>query len=458
MGVIKVFQDLFNIKPKASAYLQMVDPSAGLLATIDEFSIAPKLTGREAVLIYDRMFDTDSHLEGLYRRINIAILSSQIEITCEDEDVAEFVRNAMGIVAGQPPARFLRTCNEFVSALQYGFSLHEKIMDNDDDGSKIKLRRIEPVDVHEFIVQNDDLVKVAETYQEHIHGVDVETRKMKTKSGQEVEVVDLDAENLIHVAPLQLGRNYWGRSIFRAAVGGWAYKVILQFCDAIRQGRISVPFIIGKLDKFSERNLEDVDVLQKVLTLPATAINRIIIARKEDEFEMLSPSQSSELLDRLKAIDFSHSKLVLEQFVDVGDKAWGSRSTYTAGSDDFYDSLNFYEMCVLAGVHEYATAIADANFTDHPPMHTLFKEMGIARQRIAEVWNDMVGAGTVRRGKDDEPHFRKKFGMPDYAEPEEGDLSEVQPGSTGMGEETEDVDMPPGTTTNGAPAPTMEVT
>ena len=455
MSVISAFQELFNIKPKGVAsYLQMVDPSAGVLATVDEFAMAPTLTGREAVLVYRRMFDTDPHLEGLARRIAIAILSSQIDISCEEDGVASYVRGAMGIVEGMPPARFLRTCNELVSSLQYGFSLHEKMMVNGEMGSTIKLRRIEPTDVHEFIVDGDDLVSVAETYQDYIHGVNATTRMFKGKEGEEVEVVDIMADDVIHVAPLQLGRNYWGRSLFRPAIGGWAYKIIFEFCDAIRQGRISVPWIIGKLDKFSERNLEDVDVLQRVLKLPATAINRIIVARKEDEFEVLSPPQSSEILERTKAIDFRHSKLVLEQFVDVGDKAWGSRSTYTAGSDDFYDSLNFYEMCVLAGVHEYATAIARVQFTDPKPLHVHFKEMGIARQRIMELWKDMVGSKVVRRGKDDEPHIRRRMGMPDYVEPEEGDLEPMDEMGDVEGKGP-DNSMPPGSTANGAPVPTV---
>ena len=157
--------ELFGFKPRGvSAYLQMIDPSAGVLAAIDEFAIAPHLTGREAVLIYQRMFDTDPHLEGLYRRISIAILSSRIDVTCEDETVQETVRKAMGLQEGVPPRRFLQFCNELTSSLQFGFSLHETMLDNDDMMSKIKLRRVEPVDVHEFTVAGDDLVSVAERY------------------------------------------------------------------------------------------------------------------------------------------------------------------------------------------------------------------------------------------------------------------------------------------------------
>ena len=118
--------ELFGFRPRAvSAYLQMIDPSAGVLSAIDEFAIAPHMSGREAVLVYQRMFDTDTHLEGLYRRISIAILSSKIEVSCDDMVVQSSVRDAMGIVEGAPPKRFLQFCNELTSSLQYGFSLHE---------------------------------------------------------------------------------------------------------------------------------------------------------------------------------------------------------------------------------------------------------------------------------------------------------------------------------------------
>ena len=449
MNALQRIGELFGFRPRGvSAYLQMIDPSAGVLSAIDEFAIAPYMSGREAVLVYQRMFDTDTHLEGLYRRISIAILSSKIEVSCDDEEVQRVVRGAMGIVEGAPPTRFLRFCNELTSSLQYGFSLHEKMLDNDDMGSKIRLRRVEPIDVHEFTVDGDDLVSAAETYQQEVHGVETETRMLRGRDGRDIEVVDIPAERLLHIAPLQLGRNYFGRSLFRAAIGTWAYKVIYLFCDAIRQGRFSVPLLIAKLDQFSERPVEDTDVLQKVFKLPATAINRMLIMRKDDEVQAVSPDGNTELMGSVRYIDFSHSKLVLEQFVDVGDKAWGSRSTYTAGSDDFYDSLNFYEMAMLAGVHEHATDIARANFTSPPPIRAQFKEMGIGRQRIASLWGEMVEKKTVRRGKEDEPWLRTAVGAPEYVEPDEGDLA---PMDDDMDDDMDENGMPPGMTTNGAP-------
>ena len=338
--------------------------------------------------------------------------------------------------------------NELTSSLQYGFSLHEKSLVNEDGGSRIRLRRIEPVDVYEFTVEGDELVSVAEAYSENVHGGNVTRRKIRSSvDGKDMEVVDIPKDDLLHIAPLQLGRNYWGRSIFRSAIGTSAYKVIYMYCDAIRQGRFSVPWLIGKLDKFDQRSSEDVSVLSKVMKMPATAIDRMLLFRKEDEIQAISPSGGTNILESVRYIDFSNSKLVLEQFVDVGDKAWGSRSTYSGGSDDFQDSLNFYEMAIMAGAHEYATAISLANFVDPPPMRVYFKEMGLGRLRMLELWREMVSDKVVRRGKEDEPFIRERSGFPEYVEPDEDDVVEDEPVIDPVASTTTV------TTTNGQPVP-----
>ena len=378
MGAIQKLGALLGYEPRgASAYVQLIDPSTGVIQTFNEFAVAPSIQGNELMRVLQMIFDADSHLEGLYRRISIALLSSKIQITCDDKAVEQYVKDQLGLIEGAPPTRFLRFMNELTSSLQYGFSLHQKSLVNEDDGSHIRLRRVEPVDVYEFTVDGDDLVSVAEGYSENVHGGNVARRKIRNSvDGKDVDVVDILAADLLHIAPLQLGRNYWGRSIFRSAIGTSSYKVIYMYCDAIRQGRFSVPWLIGKLDKFDQRSSEDVSVLSKVMKMPATAIDRMLLFRKEDEIQAISPAGGTDILESVRYIDFSNSKLVLEQFVDVGDKAWGSRSTYSGGSDDFQDSLNFYEMAIIAGAHELSTAIAIANFVDPPPMRVYFKEMG----------------------------------------------------------------------------------
>ena len=423
----------------------MINPDSGVLAATEEFAVAPVIGGNEGMRIYQRMFDTDTHLEGLYRRIHIALLSSRITVDCDDKTVAEFVRNQMGIIDGRPPTKFLKFLNELVSSLQYGFSAHRFTEENTDSmGTVIHLRRIEPVDVWEFTVNGDDMVSLAEGFSEEIHGVKSEAKIRKLKNGQ--EVVDIPAEEILHVAPLQLGRNFYGRSIFRAAIGNWATKTMMLFCESIRQGRFSVPYIIGKLDKFDERNPYDAEAIAKAFKLPATTVDRMLVMRKGDEIETISPQGGTNLIDTVKYYDFSNSKLVLEQFVDVGDKAWGSRSTYTAGSDDFNDSLNFYEMAVVAGVHDYATLIADANFSGHPPMKAYFKELGMGRAKIMELWRDLVKDKVVRRGKNDEEFFRSSLGMPEYEEPMDGDVADMPEPTPAK----EPADMQPVITTNGA--------
>ena len=169
----------------------------------------------------------------------------------------------MGYDAKQPSIKFIRLLNELVSSIQYGFSCHQKRIENNPitKQTDLKLRWIQPTDVHEFGVSYDDLTSVAETYNKSIHGI----RPTRKVDGETIEVVDIPAEEILHMAPLQMGYNYWGESFLEPALSDWVLKRVYRFANAILQGRFRRPDPVG-----TDRNATPRERQRHCRSVPAT--------------------------------------------------------------------------------------------------------------------------------------------------------------------------------------------
>ena len=396
MELLKSLGRFFGFRPSISQYaFNPLQAQRDALKAIEAYTIYPETTGNTAVRLYRKMIREDAHLGGLHRRLELALLAARVRITCDDKAVEQVVHDQLGFNPQKPSFRFQQFNRELVSSLQYGFSVHQKTFDNDLDSGQtaLKLRRIEPVDIYEFTVNDGELVSVAEAYNEAIHGIKNKAKTRRIKDNM-VEVIDIPADQILHIAPMQVGRNYWGESAMLAAIPDWILKRIYRYAEALYQGRFAVPLPVGKTNTNDTANA---NVIAGVFDMPATDPGRLLVIDEDSSIELISPQGRSTIDAAIKYCDHSMSKLYLEQHIDLGDKTYGSRALSEDQSQDFHSSLNFYEASVIWAIETIANEIARENFYNPPPVDVSFDDLEFrGRRAVLQMYSELVEKGVVQ--------------------------------------------------------------
>lgn len=417
MQLLNSIGRFFGFRPRMSQYaFNPLQGAKDALKAIEQYTIYPETSGNNAVRLYRKMLREDAHLGGLHRRLELALLSARVRITCKDKAVEQVVHDQLGFNPQKPSFRFQRFARELVSSLQYGFSLHQKTFDNDPVSGQtvLKLRRIEPLDVYEFTVNDGDLVSIAETYQEAIHGVKNKARTRRIRN-ESVEVIDIPADEILHVAPMQVGRNFWGESAMIAAIPDWVLKRMYRYAEALYQGRFSVPIPVGKTNT---NNPENANVIAGIFDMPATDPSRLLVIDTDSEIDLKSPQGRSSIDVSIKYCDFSMSKLYLEQYIDLGDKTYGSRALSEDQSQDFHSSLNFYESSTIWGIETLANEIARQNFVNPAPVEASYDDLEFrGRRAVISMYTQLVKDGALIPTDADGKHIRSELNFPTNGNP-----------------------------------------
>ena len=419
MQFLKTVSGLFGFGQRIQAYnFDATNAQKQAIQAIEKFDIFPETSGQYSSVIFRKMIREDSHLAGLYRRIIFALLSAKITVSCEDKAIEALIHKHLGYDPERPSLKFSRLLKEIASSLQYGYSLHEKRIVNDKETGEtmLRLRRLQPVDVWEFTVTPDgDLISVSETYSETIHGINM-NRRFIGKGQNRKEVVDLAADTLIHTAPLQEGYNYWGESILEPAVPDWVLKRIYRYANSVLQGRFAVPIALAKTNV---RKKKDAEVFAGQLVVPATDPNRMLVTDTESSLELISPSGNTDIIQSIEYCDFAMSKLLLEQFVDTGDKKYGGRETTSEAIQEFHTSLNFFEMAFAEGIKQIADEVKMLNFgeNNNTPIEVLWEDLEFrGREKLIKLLAELTEQGLLHHQIEDEMYIRESTGMPPMTE------------------------------------------
>ena len=417
MELLKSLGRFFGFRPSISQYaFNPLQAQRDALKAIEAYTIYPETNGNTASRLYRKMLREDAHLRGLHRRLELALLAARVRINCDDKAVEQVVHDQLGFNPQKPSFRFQQFNRELVSSLQYGYSVHQKTFDNDSESGQtvVNLRRIEPVDVYEFTVNNGKLVSVAEAFNEAIHGVKNKAKTRRTKDNL-VEVVDIPADEIIHVAPMQLGRNFWGESAMLAAIPDWVLKRMYRYAEALYQGRFSVPLPVGKTNTNNENNA---NVIAGIFDMPATDPSRLLVIDQDSDIELKSPQGRSTIDVSIKYCDFSMSKLYLEQYIDLGDKTYGSRALSEDQSQDFHSSLNFYEASVIWAIEVLANEIARNNFPNPPPVEVVFDDLEFrGRRAVLQMYAELVEKGVIEPTDDISKFILEELNLPTTGSP-----------------------------------------
>lgn len=376
---------------------------------LNDYTISPELPGNTKSVIFREMLRQDSHLRGLHRRVISAILSSKITITCEDEAVQELVHGQIGYDPNRNTLKFSRLSKQLASSVQFGYACHEKQLVNDPESGQtlVKLRFVQPVNVHEFTVQGDDLVSLSETYNQNIHGVRFKRKRLPNAN---VEVAEIPAERILHLAPLQEGANYWGESWMESCQPDWILKRIAVFANAVQISRHGVSMPVAQTDI---NDIENVDVLAGQLQLPALDPTRLLVVDEQTKITFPTPSNTLDILKTIQYHNSSMSKCYMEEWVDIGEKTYGGQASAENSTNEFHSSLNFLEMSVVESLTEHCNDIARANFVDPPKVLVGWEDLEFrGRSKLLELMLKLQKDGMIEQTPEDEVFARDAIGAP----------------------------------------------
>lgn len=267
--------------------------------------------------IFDEMRE-DEQISAVLTLKKFLILNSEGVIECEDENVKEFLeRNIHNYL----PEMFEKKLFNILSALDYGFSLTEKVFavaQTKEFGQKIILKDLRTRPPHSFDIHQDD------------HG-DVTKIVQDTANGQDI---DIDPKKFIHYAYQKEYDNPYGKSelnqgIYRA---WWSKNAIIKFWNIFLE-RFGMPTAVGK---YPRADVQHKDMLKKALSNLQSKTAIVIPDGFEVDFLTVTSGQGETGYE--KAIDKYNTMIARKMLIPdllgySGSETKGG--SYALGSEQF---------------------------------------------------------------------------------------------------------------------------
>lgn len=362
-----------------------------------------KLTGLNAIRIYDEMRRSDATVSATLKAVKLPIKSTKWFVeaaSTEDKDVEikEFIDyNLFSSIKWQ------QTLNEILTHLEFGFSVHEMVF--------------EPgiVDGHERIV----LKKLAFRKQTTITAWEAGPGKpgvtQMTADGKQLHI---PLNKIVVFTNEQEGDNYAGRSILRAAYKHWFYVDKYYQIDAIGVERQSLGVVKVHHPKGADnKSLKDAARAARNLRANEEAF---IMEEEGWTFDFMD-MKAGTLKDTTKMINHhvrEIGKNVLAQFLELGAQGGsGSRAT----SEDHSKLFLMANEAIAAGIADtmgyVIKTLVDLNFDvdDYPALrYADFADVDIAA--TADAVTKFTDAGLITASEEDEAHVRNLIGFPEMSD------------------------------------------
>ena len=212
--------------------------------------------------LYDDMRD-DEQIAALFHLKKLLILDNKWDIVSEDEDVRQFIINILSEI----PEGFEKNIYDMLSALEYGFSLTEKVFASEDN--KIILKDLKTRPPHSFVFHQNEYGKIEEIQQ-------------YTGSGD----IFLKCSKFIHYINQSEFDNPYGRSDLNKGVytAWWSKTHIIKFWNIFLE-RHGMPTVHGT---YPMKYQDQKDELKKILKNIQAKTN--IITPEEVKISLLESS------------------------------------------------------------------------------------------------------------------------------------------------------------------------
>jgi len=263
----------------------------------------------------DKMIRSDGTCSAIWYAITLPLLAAEWDLVPAsdkrtDRRIADFVGENLW-------PDFQRTLEQALSYLLYGHFIFEVVYGH-SDGQIVweKLSPRLPWTIEQWNVRNGELVSIVQY-------------AMDTNTGQYREFT-IPADRILRFTNRQVGLNFAGVSIFRAAYKHWKIKDVLYKIDAIRHERygVGVP-IVSPPEGTSSADRASLEAAAR--TLQSNEASYIMLPAGSDPdkvVKVLTGQQGTgtNVLDSIRHHDMLILRSVLTEFLALGEAKFGSRS------------------------------------------------------------------------------------------------------------------------------------
>lgn len=379
----------------------------------DEYN--PKWQGAQSYDTIAKMRKGDGSVKAALSIMKLPLHRAEVKIAPNDEETTD----ATDLKIAETCQRYLlqpgvikqgwaEQLANFLLFLDYGFSVTEKIWDQDELGVlyiKSMAPRL-PTTIEEFKVDKDGSLK--EVWQRAAKGASSE-KILKIPAPIYTCVMSWDKE----------GANYWGNSVLRVMYKHWFYKEEMYRIDAIRYDRWGIGIPDAEIAKDYNMKTDERGRLEAMLQSLRGGEYAYTIHPEQIKLKILTPEGTAGEMGIMNSIlhhDLMIYRAILAHFIATGNSAYGNYGTTRSYMDMFF----FAEQVIANFIEEnYNLQIikpfCDYNFDMNNRAYPKLKfadlqkfDMGLVSESLAR----FAGNGVITPDDDLEDFMRKTYGWP----------------------------------------------
>ncbi|MCW8830234.1 MAG: DUF935 family protein, partial [Gammaproteobacteria bacterium] len=350
---------------------------------------------------YDEM-GIDDQVKASFKTKKILITSRPWDIIPasedkSDQDIANFIKYALddgfrGV--------FKDTINEMLSALQYGFSLTEKVFKIFPKGEykgKIGIKALKTRPPHGFEFDIDDFGNIIAIRQHQPNGnIPLPPKKF-----------------ILYTYDSEFGSPY-GKSDFRSAYRSWFIKSQIVKYWAMYLERHGMPFIVGKYKKGTPQG--ERSALRTILE----RMQAKSVATYPNDLDIEFLEAKNGTIDFQSAVDMHNTMItrsfLLPELLGLSSHKTGSQSLGVEQFDMFYKILEDIQVDVEDLINEsLIRELVNMNFAnvDDYPKFEFVPLDSSDKDKLYNIWITAVEKGVVKNTKQDEDYLRQQLGFPE---------------------------------------------
>jgi len=378
------------------------------------------LAGVQGLNTYDRMRKSDAQIFATLLVVELPIRSTKwyVEATKNDagdvdaqsQEIAEFVEDALFEGMEQKWDDFLR---EALTMLPFGFSVHEKVYEADDDHvwiKKLASRRQRTI----YKWEQED----------HSAGVTQLLPQVKAEGENKGKNnISIPAGKLVVFSFRREGDNYAGVSVLRSCYKHWYIKDVLYKFDAVKHERqsVGIPMMWVPKGATPADMAEAKKIVKNIKANEQTGI--VFPGPKLDGWDFafadMHVASQSNLWESIDHHNREISKNVLAQFLELGATKNGSRAVSADHSELFLLGLQAVAQQIAETINQFVIKeLVDLNFDNVESYPELkFKRIQkIDIEKISNAINLLTTAGNLRPDKQSEDQIREMLDLPPIPE------------------------------------------
>jgi phage gp29-like protein len=371
------------------------------IITNEEYN--PKLTGKNALKLYDIMRRSDATVRAVLQVCKLPILSAQWDVKpASDEqsdiDIAAFVKRELM----ERNINFHNFLRESLTAFDFGFSIGEKTFELTDYNGQLRV----------------GISKIGFRKQTSLWAWEMSNGKEGIQQQLLAKVVDIPRQKLIVFTHDKEGDNHEGISLLRAAYKPWDMKDKLERINviAIEKMAIGVP-VLKKPDDADAGELSRARLALRQFRGNEEGYQEIPTGWEIEMLDMKANS-TKEVIPTIQYLTREISKSVLAQFLELGGQegASGSRAVSQDHSKLFLLSEEAAAKNIQSTINEQLIKqLCDLNFSDLPNGYPqlVFTKIGDDDVTVmADAVQKFTAAGTLSADPDMEKHVRELLHLP----------------------------------------------